>query len=365
MKAFSDCRLLLVDDTKTNIDILVHGLKDNYKLSIALNGTKAIEIAKSQKPDLILLDIMMPGIDGYEVCQQLKEDEDTCLIPIIFVTAMGQEEDEKKRLELGAVDYIRKPFSMPIVKARVKTHLSLKLAMEELESRNEELREAARLREDVERMSRHDLKNPLQVIVASPVMIKLLGDTLNEEQVNYMNRVERAGYRMLDMINRSLDLFKMETGVYNLKPEPVDLVEVIRKIRFEHQRALKEKGVELVIIVVDDALSDKGEFIITGEALLCYSMFSNLIKNALDASPLLKEISITMEKGERSIIQIHNQGAVPVEIRDRFFEKYITSGKEGGTGLGTYSARLIAETQGGSIHLDSSEEDGTTITISF
>ncbi len=139
-------RILIVDDTSENIDVLVDVLSD-YKRSVANNGKKALAIATSDKPpDLILLDIMMPGIDGYEVCKRLKTFEKTKEIPVIFLTAMTSEESETKGLELGAVDYITKPISPPIVKERVKNHLELKLARECLKNQNVVLEEKVRER---------------------------------------------------------------------------------------------------------------------------------------------------------------------------------------------------------------------------
>jgi len=126
--------VLIVDDTPENIDILSDVLTPHYQIKVATNGEKALRIMSAEhKPDLILLDIMMPGISGYEVCQRLKRNSDTKSIPIIFVTAMSELEDEKKGLELGAVDYITKPISPAIVLARVRTHLALYDQTRELE----------------------------------------------------------------------------------------------------------------------------------------------------------------------------------------------------------------------------------------
>ncbi len=135
--------ILIVDDTPENIDVLDELLHDEYQIKAATSGKRAIKIAQTTKPDIILLDIMMPEMDGYEVCRQLKADEKTASIPIIFVTAKSEDEDETKGLELGAVDYITKPFSPSIVLARIHTHLSLKNIMDHLEelvdSRTKEL----------------------------------------------------------------------------------------------------------------------------------------------------------------------------------------------------------------------------------
>jgi len=125
--------ILIVDDERININVLAELLKPKYKILAALNGTQALKAARSANPpDLVLLDIMMPEMDGYEVCRQLKSDDTTKDIPVIFVTAMGQVEDETKGLELGAIDYLTKPISPAIVEARVKTQLALKKNMEEL-----------------------------------------------------------------------------------------------------------------------------------------------------------------------------------------------------------------------------------------
>jgi diguanylate cyclase (GGDEF)-like protein len=119
--------ILIVDDAPANIKVLGEALKTEYQILVATNAEKALQIATSATPpDLILMDIIMPGMDGYEACKRLKQEEQTRNIPVVFITAKDQEEDETYGLELGAVDYITKPFSLPIVKARVKTHLELK-----------------------------------------------------------------------------------------------------------------------------------------------------------------------------------------------------------------------------------------------
>ncbi|OSM01719.1 response regulator [Magnetofaba australis] len=136
--------ILVVDDTPENIDVLSGVLRGEYKVKAALNGDKALRIASAEsKPDMILLDVMMPEMDGYEVCRRLKADPATARIPVIFITAKSEQEDERRGLELGAVDYITKPISPPIVKVRVRTHLALYDQQRELrrmvDERTEEL----------------------------------------------------------------------------------------------------------------------------------------------------------------------------------------------------------------------------------
>lgn len=130
----NQCKVLLVDDIKANISILIKALRGEYDIEHANDGESALRYVESSQPDLILLDIVMPGMDGYEVCKRLKADERTKNVPVIFITSKSDEKDEAKGLEFGAVDYITKPFSKPIVRARVKNHLIMKKQRDLLEN---------------------------------------------------------------------------------------------------------------------------------------------------------------------------------------------------------------------------------------
>ncbi len=134
MKSRAECRILIVDDVKANVDLLVELLRDDYKLSVAMNGETALAIARKTRPDLILLDVSMPGLDGYEVCRRLAADGETCGIPIILQTSLSDAEDEARGLALGAVDYVTKPFNPALLKARVRNHLELKRHRDSLEA---------------------------------------------------------------------------------------------------------------------------------------------------------------------------------------------------------------------------------------
>jgi len=128
--------ILIVDDSQKNIDMLTHALKNDYEFISATDGVQALEYTKQYMPDLILLDVMMPDMDGYEVCTKLKADEKTMNIPVIFITGMGDTWSKARGFKVGAVDYIIKPFDLVEVRARVNTHISLKIAREELENQN-------------------------------------------------------------------------------------------------------------------------------------------------------------------------------------------------------------------------------------
>ncbi|MCP4700596.1 MAG: response regulator [Gammaproteobacteria bacterium] len=357
-------KILIVDDERRNIDILGNILRDDYEILATRNGEQTLKLLQSgHYPDLILLDIMMPDLDGYEVCKRLKADEKTENIPVVFVTAMNAAEDETKGLELGAVDYIAKPVCPSIVRARVKTHLNLKLAYTELAQKNQKLEEAALLRENVERISRHDLKSPLSGIINIPEIL-IMDPDLSEDQKNLLKTIKRCGYRMLNMINHSLDLYKMEMKTYQYNPGIVELVSLLHEAVMEIHSIATAKKLCVEILLHGKPVGKDDLFAIAGERLLCYSLFANLLKNALEASPEEKRVTISLEEKERMcFITIHNAGTVPEEIRQRFFDKYVTAGKFGGTGLGTYSAKLMAETQGGGVYLQTSEETGTAVSV--
>ena len=145
--------ILIIDDSPTNIQILSEFLDDDYHVYFATNGEKGLELARNKKPDLILLDIMMPGMDGYQVCMQLKSAEATRQIPVIFITAMSSIDEEARGLEIGAIDYITKPISPPVVRIRVRNHLELKRHSDMLKLLGEEL---ARKNRQLEILARQD-----------------------------------------------------------------------------------------------------------------------------------------------------------------------------------------------------------------
>ncbi|MFZ7127139.1 MAG: HD domain-containing phosphohydrolase [Desulfobacterales bacterium] len=162
--------VLIVDDNPTNIDLLVSTLRAEYRLGIAKNGPKALEYVARQKPDLVLLDIMMPEMDGYEVCARLKENPETAAIPIIFITAMTETVNKMRGFELGAVDYITKPFHAAEVKARIRTHLSLEEMRLQLASQNELLEQkVARKTEEIRQMLNASIRSmALMVEIRDP-----------------------------------------------------------------------------------------------------------------------------------------------------------------------------------------------------
>src|SRR5205085_3362460 len=227
------------------------------------------------------------------------------------------------------------------------------------EERNRALEENARLREDVERMSRHDLKTPLNSILGAA---RLLRDDprITGEQRELAEVLQHAGRRMLEMVNLSLGLFRMETGTYDLRPQPVDLREVVTRVLVDLHSYAEAKGVTLHV-----GGSDRAPVLVRAEEPLCYSITANLVKNAIEATGGGERVTVSLLPGQPVVLSVHNPGQVPLEVAGRFFEKYVTSRKSGGTGLGTYSARLMARAQEGDLQMHTSPADGTTLTLTL
>lgn len=357
--------ILLVDDQPEQIDVIRAVLEKHFAVRIAINGSLALKIAHLGGLDLILLDIMMPGMDGYEVCRHLKDHSATRDIPVIFLTAKEGHEEESYGLSLGAADFIRKPGNPSVILARARNMVSLFRTRRELSQKNVQLETALKVREDIDQITRHDLKGPLSGILGVPQLLLEEG-CLSEGQKALLKMVERSGYVMLDMINRSLDLVKMENGTYQLSLERVDLSEIINKIISDLGRQIDAKKLSIVRHTIGRSPEVDGNFFIIGEKLLCYPLFSNLILNAVEASPTGGKMAITLtEDGQNATVRITNQGEVPMAIHDRFFEKYVTLGKKKGTGLGTYSAWLAAKTQNGKIALDTVLPGETSILVTL
>ncbi len=348
--------ILIVDDIATNIEVLAGALKDEYALKVAITGKKAIEIAQSFQIDLILLDIMMPVMDGYEVCRQLKANPATAGIPVIFLSARDGADDVVAGLRLGAVDYVSKPVDPTILKARLSTHLTLATAIGDLKKQNALLSENAHLREDVERMTQHDLKSPMSVVLQSSQA--LLASELSDAQRENAQMIEMAANNALEMINRTLDVYKMETGTYQASLQPFDLGSLVHNVAQQVEMAFAWKHVAITF-----PSGYEGECL--GEQMLCYSLFSNVLKNAVEAAPEGSVVIVEVAPGYGSThVVVDNVGEVPAELHATFFDKYATMNKDGGTGLGTYSVKLMAEVQAGSVTMQCADGH-TRITVTL
>ena len=218
------------------------------------------------------------------------------------------------------------------------------------------------LREDIERVIRHDLKSPLNGIIGGTQLL-LQNEEQDSEQKQLLNGIYNAGMSVLRMVNQSLDMYKMAEGSYELSPDFFNAVDMLHSLkgRWESQRTAKE--LSLHFSIEGQALENVERFFVYGEEQSLERLLGNLIENAIDASPHGGEITVSIgQAGDWVRFDVHNMGVVPEEVRERFFERYVTSGKRRGTGLGTYSAWLIVRTHGGRIFFTTDEGEGTHVT---
>lgn len=219
------------------------------------------------------------------------------------------------------------------------------------------------LKEEVNTIMRHDLRSPLIDIVGLPDIL-LENKTISEREREILYAIQDSGYKILTMIDNSINIYKMELGSYQLNPVREDLISMLFKAIDGLRRQFKHKKITFSILVDGREVSKDDRFLVLCEEDFCSNMISNLLINATEASPFFETIQLLVSTQANSL-SIVNKGAVPEAIRDRFFEKYVTAGKKNGTGLGTYSAALIARTHGWTISLDTSVPDATTVTVSF
>lgn len=248
-----------------------------------------------------------------------------------------------------------------------RSHNQIEVQAKQLRDQNTALREAIRVREEVERIARHDLKTPLNSILAA---LRLLGERREPDarEQELLGMVEGAAYRVLDLVNLSVDLYRMEQGTYRFSPRVVDLTALADTVARDVRAHAETKGVRIELRVggepADAQSSGTRRAYAWAEEMLCYSVIANLLKNAVEASPDGGAVRLDFDaEGAQVRLRMHNAGEVPASMRPVFFEKYATYGKVGGSGLGTYSARLMARVQQGELGMQTSADGGTVLEL--
>ena len=362
--ALSPSRILVVDDHPVSLKLLAHLFKDEFEVQTALSGATALAMCLVEPlPDLVLMDVMMPDMDGFEVVRRMREQPATAQIPVIFVTGLSDEAAHLKGMDLGAVDFVSKDLDPKMLRTRVRNFIKFVDMRRQLQADYDAMLDAARRREDVENITRHDLKGSLAAIVG---MVQSLAndDSMKSKHVDQLRLVEETALQVINMVGLSNELYKIEAGRFSLKATPVDVGNILHRLVTLSRSAFADK--RLAISVDTDSLVGVELPMAQGDAILCYSLFQNLIKNACEAAPPSSRVVVTLKDENPLRVTIDNTGAVPAEIRERFFEKFSTSGKRGGSGIGTYSARLLATAQRGSVAMDTSDPDNcTTLTITL
>lgn len=408
-------KLLLVDDVPSNIKVLIEALQDEYEITIATAGERALRWASSDNPpDLILLDIMMPGMDGYEVCRRLKADPVTARIPVIFVTAMHEEEDETKGLSLGAVDYVHKPYSLSIMKARIATQLALKFQQEDLaraeaelleaneflESRVEERTkdivdinlklveevfehrkttealeharhaagQASRAKRDFLDNMSHEIRTPINGIVGFSSLLK--ASVLTEQQHTYIDMLTTSTERLLATMDKVLDFAKIESENLELEGRGFSVSELLDAVVYKQSDQARKKRITLKC-VKDDGLPDH----VVGDPVRLEQIIGNMVDNGIKFSDrgtvtIKALLDRHLDHGVVIHFQVVDEGiGMASEVQRRVFgafnqEDMSNTRKYEGTGLGLTISALLVEMMGGRIWVDSDVGKGTTFHFS-
>ena len=353
--------VIVVDDTPANLQLLTGMLKERgYKVRPVPSGKLALQAAKNDPPDLILLDIMMPEMDGYEVCERLKADEKLREIPVIFISALNETMDKVKAFGVGGVDYVTKPFQFEEVDARVSTHLELQRQRRKLKENYEQMRRLEELRDNLVHMIVHDLRSPLTGISGFlDLALVLEKETLTEDGLEYLQTAKRSTTAVIDMVSAVLDVSKMEAGEMKLHLAECDLVRIAADL-MSGMQSLKE-GREMVL----DAPPAPVTVVADGDLIL--RVIQNLLGNALKFTPSDGRIRLSIEPDEdRICVTVRDNGpGIPAEYLEKIFEKFgqveaRASQRKFSTGLGLTFCKLAVEAHGGSIGVKSEVDKGST-----
>lgn len=349
--------ILVVDDTPANLQLLTGMLKARgYRVKPAPNGELALRGARAAPPDLILLDITMPGMDGFEVCARLKADERLRDIPVLFISALHDTDDKVRAFQAGGVDYVTKPFQLEEVEARVRTHLEIRRQKRELDANFAKLRELETMRDSLIHMIAHDMKSPLTVI---QLALELIAPSIKEadpESATTLRDARVSATTIVEMIEQMLDISRMEAGAMVLKLAPGDVGQTVSRA-VESQRVLAgHRGL---------TFAATGAVVADFDANLLRRVIGNLVGNA---------IKFTEADGEIRVSAVCKDGFARVEVADngrgispehhaKIFEKFGQvegHGARTGTGLGLTFARMAIEAHGGKIGVVSAPGKGST-----
>ncbi len=343
--------ILVVDDTADNIDVMSSILWSEFRVKAARDGERALKIASSSPaPDLILLDIMMPEMDGYEVISRLKSDPSTAHIPVIFVTAEAQAEDEAKGLSLGAVDYITKPVTPDIVLARVRTHLTLHNQQRELEASYENLQRMEELRDSLVHMVVHDMRTPLSVMRTSLSMLKdEIIDDLSEDNRLDLEDALSGSESLIRLVNDLLDVSQMEAGMMPLERRRTNIVAIATEAIERVQKLAQQ---------IDLSIDTEDEMLVECDPRIIDRVISNFLHNALKFTPIGGAITVSASSTDNYVeMSVSDTGpGIAEEHQSHIFDKFAQT-KEArqftSSGLGLTFCRMAIEAHQGKIGLQS------------
>jgi signal transduction histidine kinase len=333
--------ILIVDDTPANLGVLVETLSvAGYQLMVAEDGEEALAQTLRIQPDLILLDVMMPGIDGFETCRRLKARTETRDIPVLFMTALSETSDKVKAFAAGAVDYISKPIEHEEALARISTHLAIRRLQRELQEQNA-------LKQKFMKIAGHDLRNPLFLILLD-VELARRQSGISSQCIRSLESIEESAAQMRRIIDTFLEIRTAREAPGDSVGVDPTLIGAAVVRQYEH--AAEKKMIRLSFEPIENLP------LVRCEATLLYQAFSNLISNALKFTPIRGEVVVRTHLIDRGVrVEVLDSGpGVPLAERDQLFREASrlstrpTAGEES-TGHGLMIVKQLVESQGGEV----------------
>ena len=363
--------VLVVDDNEMNIELLVNMLERyRYEVHSATRGRLALEIAQEYSLDIILLDINMPGMNGYDVCKALKENSLTADIPVIFISALEETNDIVKGFDVGAVDYITKPFKYREVIARIQTQVTLAQQKREIEALRQHDKQLYQnmdaLRLQFIGSATHDLKNPLfmisgyaDILESSPAIRE------DEEVLDFVHSIQRGVTKMSNLVHDILDLLQLETQV-TLEKRPIAFMKLIAYIGNDMRLKAQEKNITLNVYPPDE------EVTIYIDPQRIMRVFDNLISNAIKYTHNGGQIEVISKVDYSTVVieVIDNGLGIPKESVATLFQPFKRVNTEEhmqqeGTGLGLSIVKTLLEQHGGTIEVDTQLGEGSCFRVTL
>jgi two-component system sensor histidine kinase/response regulator len=369
-----EATILVVDDDERNVRLVESMLKPNgYRILHAYDGQEALRRVDSDAPDLMVLDVMMPDLSGFELCGMLRARHATRLLPILMVTALHAMEDKVKGLELGADDFLTKPINRSELLAKVKSLLRVKCLQDEveaqrleLEAKNRELLTIQRFKESMSQMVVHDLKNPLAGIMGNIQLMQMQrGQMPPGRQEELMQRSLESARQMARMIQNILEVAKLEEQKMPLRREAVPIQEVASEQASEMMSLSARDGIRI------DCDVPAGLPPVDADRGLLSRILANLLSNAFKHTPSGGRVTVSArEAGETIAVRVQDTGeGIPGDLLPYIFEKFVAGESEDrrrqsyDSGLGLTFCRLAVECHGGRIGVESRPGEGTTVTF--
>ena len=360
--------VLVVDDTPGNLRVLVESLSNRgLKVLVATDGKSAIERATYGQPDLILLDVIMPGIDGFETCRIFKEKPETRDIPVIFMTALSDTSQKVKAFEVGAVDYVTKPFEEEELIARVDAHLTIRQLQADLLRRNHQLEELNQLKNEFLGMAAHDIRNPLTTILAASGLLEMTAANTTPGQLAKLSQqIQSAGNRVQTLLTNLLDVNAIDSGARHINIQPIDVASVLEQTATRHETSAQDKDIRLM-----QDLEPNGDCILADNTAIG-QILDNLVSNAIKYSEPHKTVWITSQRSQKRIsVSVRDEGpGLSKEDLGKMFKKFArltprpTAG-ETSTGLGLWIVKELVQSMQGTIRCESVLGQGTSFIVDF